>query len=318
MTDLLYSNPILGTALWGWTVSYQKACQLADRFIEHGGRWFDTATNYPINGSSANFGTAIQWLAKWLQSRNITDANVIVKLGACHNDGSPDIDLSPYRLAKLIVEQQETFGCNLRIVSIHWDNRSNINQISDTVNEFRKALDSNLGIGLSGIQYPEVYAKIAPDLVQEWWVQVKCNPFDHAAYGRYSAFHGTGRFLAYGLNSGGYKRDGYYHSNNSATVRQIDFSPSRTAAINTFLDNPSDCEFFPQTFNQLSILSTTILEDVSGLILGPSSISQLEDSYSYLRSLSRARGNEILNRELKELQQNVKQKIIKINRSKLP
>jgi len=42
-------QPLLGTAMWGWTVSRPVCFDLLDTFYAAGFRQIDAAVNYPIN-----------------------------------------------------------------------------------------------------------------------------------------------------------------------------------------------------------------------------------------------------------------------------
>src|SRR4051812_29423631 len=89
---------VLGTAMWGWTIDHNQAFALADRFYALGGRWFDTASKYPINKNPVHFGLAAHWLGEWVVSRDVADAHVLIKVGALRNDGSAVCDLGPNAL----------------------------------------------------------------------------------------------------------------------------------------------------------------------------------------------------------------------------
>src|SRR5215207_635760 len=102
--------PVLGTAMWGWTVDRSRAFDLADRFYELDGRWFDTASNYPISRDPARFGVAARWLADWCSTRHRIDGCVIAKVGALRNDGSDLCDLGPENLLCQFASMCDLFG----------------------------------------------------------------------------------------------------------------------------------------------------------------------------------------------------------------
>jgi aryl-alcohol dehydrogenase-like predicted oxidoreductase len=198
---------ILGTAMWGWTVDQALAFALADRFYDSGGRWFDTASNYPINKDPSCFGLAERWLGEWAHSRAHDDVAVIVKIGALANDGSPAADLTSGHLRRMFDQAKTRFEQRLQLLSLHWDHRSDPGQVADTLDVLRDVHGQGYGVGLSGIRAPLVYAQQAPDLQEHWWIQIKHNALTTAAYQHYAPFHGRATFLAYGLNGGGIKLD---------------------------------------------------------------------------------------------------------------
>ncbi|NJK72389.1 MAG: hypothetical protein HC926_03385 [Synechococcaceae cyanobacterium SM2_3_60] len=75
----------LGTAMWGWSVDQATAFEILDCFYGAGYRWVDTAMNYPINGNPADFRRSVQMLAAWCRDREVSDLQIICKVGSLSN-----------------------------------------------------------------------------------------------------------------------------------------------------------------------------------------------------------------------------------------
>ncbi|MEZ4983547.1 MAG: aldo/keto reductase [Saprospiraceae bacterium] len=119
---MLSAHPIplvLGTALWGWTVDEPTCHRLLSHFYRQGGRMVDTATNYPINKQPADFRRAENILARWCQREEVTDLQVIVKVGSVDNLFTPDNNLSPAFLLMALDYYRNLFGSNLHTFMIH-------------------------------------------------------------------------------------------------------------------------------------------------------------------------------------------------------
>lgn len=278
-------EPILGTAMWGWTLDKDNAFRLADRFYGAGGRQFDTASNYPIDKDPEHFGLAARWLAEWLEMRGAEEAEVIVKVGALTNDGGPQNDLSPAFLADALDDCRALFGPALATFSLHWDDREDRDAIAETVEVFGAAREGELAIGLSGIARPDLYHALAPDLAAHWRIQIKHNPLTREAYGHYRPFRGHRRFIAYGLNGGGLRFGGHYAAGDSATVRgiakDVDLGP-----FERFIEDHRATAECPRTFNELAILNAAANDDMEAILIGPSKPAQLEETFAYLSGLA--------------------------------
>ncbi|WP_198381404.1 aldo/keto reductase [Roseomonas sp. KE2513] len=280
-------TPVLGTAMWGWTVGRDQAFALADTFHAIGGRWFDTASNYPIDGNPDHFGLAEHWLADWFTSRG-ADGQVIVKVGALLNDGSNACDLSPAGLRARLDAARDRFGTSLGVFSIHWDERDNLAEIEGSVEVLRQAAAAGYGIGLSGIRHPHLYAEALGELGWGCWVQVKHNVLSSHALAHYEALHDRGRFLAYGLNAGGLKLGTVYQENNSAYVRDT-AAGSDLSRFEAMLQSWKGIQLLPTTFNELALAYAGLNPRISGVLLGPSRTEQLTESMNFLGRLDRIR-----------------------------
>lgn len=278
-------EPILGTALWGWTLDKDKVFRLADRFYAAGGRQFDTASNYPIDKDPGHFGLAARWLAEWVEKRGADEAEIIVKVGALRNDGGPENDLGPAFLLDALDNCRALFGPALATFSLHWDDREDSGAIAETVKVFRAAHEGGLAIGLSGIARPDLYHGLAPDLAADWRIQIKYNPLTLEAYGPYRPFHGQRRFIAYGLNGGGLRFGGDYGARDSATVRGIkkDVDLRRFERMIEDQRTTAGC---PRTFNELAILNAAANDDMEAILIGPSKPAHLDETFAFLSGLA--------------------------------
>ena len=278
--------PVLGTAMWGWTVDCSRAFALADRFYELNGRWFDTASNYPINRDPARFGLAAQWLADWCSTRHHIDGCVIAKVGALRNDGSDLCDLRPERLLHQFASMRDLFGPCLRALSIHWDNRADQVAVNETAGVLRSVLRQGYDVGLSGIKHPALYWNALADVAEHCWIQVKLNVLSRSAYEHYAPFHGRSRFLAYGLNAGGLKLGATYDEASSARVRGAVTSVDLSGFEN-ILESWRKDPLLPRTFNELALALVGLENRFAGVLIGPSRIDQLEESMFFLPRLDR-------------------------------
>jgi aryl-alcohol dehydrogenase-like predicted oxidoreductase len=276
--------PVLGTAMWGWTVDRSRAFDLADRFYELNGRWFDTACNYPINRDPARFGLAARWLADWCTARHPIDGCVVGKVGALRNDGSDLCDLGPENLLRQFASIRDLFGPCLRVFSIHWDNRSDQAAVNETSDVLRSVLRDGYDVGLSGIKHPTLYWNALEDVAERCWIQVKLNVLSRSAYSHYAPFHGRSKFLAYGLNAGGLKLGATYDDASSARVRgaltSVDLS-----AFESILESWRKDPLLPRTFNELALALVGLENRFAGVLIGPSRIDQLEESMFFLPRL---------------------------------
>ena len=287
---------ILGSALWGWTIEPQTAHHLLSTFYEAGHRYIDTATNYPINKNPEAFRLAETLLADWLNAHQIKDTKVIVKIGSLSNDGSPEINLNPSYLMVCVDHYERLLGPNLDCLAIHWDNREAPDDIHHTMSAMEEIKRSGHRIGLSGIKRPDLYAATNSGLLDHWIVQVKHNLLTQHSYSTYKDMHGQSTFYAYGLNSGGMNLSGSYGDNSSATVRAI-APPTKLERFKQLideLDGPSPSK--PTTLNMLAMAYIHNFPGIQGAIVGPSNISQLDETLHYNQILNSTDTHDIYSR----------------------
>ncbi len=271
---------LLGTAMWGWTTEKKTAFALLDCFYEAGFRDVDCATNYPINLNPNDFRAAENILADWLRAHKITDMQVMMKVGSVNNMRSPEQILSKSFLLMATEQYQYLFQSNLKTMMIHWDNRDNPNEVNETINSLQLIHNQGFTIGLSGIKFPELYENIGVEPL----IQIKQNIL-YSDYERYKYWHGAPRFIAYGINAGGLKLNrGEYSESSSYVLRggNIDIEPPQLTALKARIT----AENLPiKNFNEAAILHALAQKDMYGILIGPSSVAQMEESIAIYKAL---------------------------------
>lgn len=283
---------ILGTALWGWGITRTEAFSLLEKFFESGGVIVDTATNYPINKRKDDFGLAVKWLSEWTQFHSNEKYSLIVKLGSKNNMGGSEIDLRPKNIIETTKRLKDTFGQSLSCISIHWDNRSGETQdqiaISQTVEVMGKLRETGLDIGLSGIKDPKSYYLSNSLLLDDWIIQVKENFLTNKSRVQYQSYFPNARFLAYGINMGGIKLEGYNNNASSINLRGINVDPYVVEKIRILLESVRRIVSCPINIYQLSLAFAHCNDYLSGVIIGPRNIKQLEETLIFWADLKNA------------------------------
>ena len=277
------SQLYLGTAMWGWTIDRPTAFALLDTFYAAGFRDVDTATNYPIDKNPDHWRLAETWLAEWIGQRGIEDLRVMVKVGSINNLQTPDHRLSRSFLLMQCAAYQRLFGPCLDTLMIHWDNRETAVEVADSVAALAEIAAAGCRIGLSGIRHPHHYRPPLREAGLSPFIQVKHNLLQ-SDYGRYAAFHGAGRFIAYGINAGGIKLDGQYDATSSLVQRgkqhqRIAFDTDQLRTLGGHADPPLT------RFNEWGMLYAHAHPDFCGILLGTSRVAQLESSIAFHRRL---------------------------------
>lgn len=292
MIDVSPTNKqlILGTALWGWGVTRTEAYRILEAFLECGGMLVDTATNYPINKQKKDFGLTLGWLTDWVRSNHSSNLALITKIGSKNNMGSTEIDLSPAEIFATTKSLGDIFEENLSCVSIHWDNRigeiHGYDAIKRTVEAMSTIRQSGLNIGLSGIQDPKNYYYSDPNLASEWIIQVKENFLTKSSRAMYEKFFSKARYLAYSINMGGAKLE-ITKNCSSANLRGIKINQLFLERVRIFLNSNHGIIPSPTNLNQLSLLNSYCNQALSGSIVGPRNLQQLEDTLSYWSELKK-------------------------------
>ena len=279
---------VLGTALWGWGIERREAYQLLEHFLQSGGSTIDTATNYPINKHKEDFGLAASWMADWVQQHGDSSLELIVKIGSRDNMGSPDVNLTPDHIERAVDTLKNQFANALSCISIHWDNRADAEHqmaaIAQTVETMSKLEQAGLSIGLSGIKYPQLYFKADPALAEKWIIQVKENFMTRAAREAYQTWFPKARYLAYGINLGGLKIEAP-KENSSIELRQINIPQLLTERLGNFLHTNHGFEPHPMTLNELALAVSYVNPSLSGIVIGPRNVEQLQNTLAYWKSL---------------------------------
>lgn len=276
---------VLGTALWGWGIAREEAFSLLENFLQSGGEIVDTATNYPINKCKDDFGLAVKWLGEWKALHPQARMSLIVKMGAKDNMGGPETDLSPERIMAASENLRDVFEDSLSCISIHWDNRQT--GIDQTVAAMSRIRETGLEIGLSGIKSPALYHASRPGLSDDWIIQAKENFLTNQARLSYEAYFPNARYLAYGINLGGVKIE-ESAKDSSVSLRGIKVEPAFVERIKSILDSDHGIEPRPVTMNQLSMAFAHSNAALSGVIIGPRNVGQLEDTVKYWKELEQS------------------------------
>lgn len=264
---------ILGTALWGWGVEKADAFAMLEEYVAWGGKWVDTAVNYPINGVPEDHGLALAWIGEWLRTNPQSNVKVWVKVGAIDNFGSQAHNLSAsavYASEKLIRDiVVDALGC----IAIHWDPRQDPDAIAETVSALRELALKGLAVGLSGIERPDLYARTAPDLADQWRIQVKENIATNAARTHFERSLPSARYVAYGINLGGRLLQSHGSYRSSSSLRGLDPLSKETlgAVIALGRSTTPQAESVPQ----LALLHTACNSSLDGVVIGPRTTAQL-------------------------------------------
>jgi aryl-alcohol dehydrogenase-like predicted oxidoreductase len=262
--------PILGTAYWGDRIDAPTAHALLDRFYAAGLREVDTATNYPINKVPADFRKAEKILTEWIRTHGVKDLKITAKVGSINNLRSPEHLLTRSFLLMALDEYQRLWGNNLDTFMVHWDNRDAGSEIRDTLEALAYATEQKLRPGLSGIKFPEIYVGLNREFQLDFRIQLKHNVLE-SAYEHYKPFHGARRFVAYGINAGGAKL---------GADPRLDFLKPLMEKANQRTDRPPVEHFF-----QVGILFAWYHPDMEAILIGPSSVAQLDNNLGFFRDL---------------------------------
>lgn len=283
---------VLGSAMWGWSVGEGDASDLISTFTERGGVWIDTAVNYPINKRPADFGKAIRFISNWLSRAQRDGVAILVKVGAKENTGSDRADLTPDGVWSEVRRLRGLFGETLRNVSIHWDNRGEEDRvrIRETLSVFRSLHSEGLEIGFSGVRNPILFCEEAPDLSDKWWIQVKENLITTEARERYSSLLPEARYIAYGINMGGFSF-GSRSSGSSAALRGLEYSSDVVEEIQEKIKLAQGLVPAPTTLHEFTLLHAYKAEGLAGVIVGPSKASQLRGAMDYWALLEEVNGS---------------------------
>ena len=290
---------LLGSAQWGWNVSRAEAFRLLDTWLAAGHRAVDCATNYPINRNPADFRTAEKILLEYVRAHGLRDLRVTMKIGSLDNMRSPEVNLSPSFVLMMGEEYHRLFGENLRCVMFHWDNRDDAAAIRASLESLAR-LQKETGIqpGISGIKFPEAYARANSDFDLHFDIQLKHNVFQ-SDFERYQPFFKSQdnqinkspnhQFFAYGINAGGVKLDERYELGSVFLARGG--QPEKVAAllekIRAILPDLNTAFVRPpvKTMNHVGLIYAGLHPELDGILLGVSSVGQLQETLDFWRNL---------------------------------
>lgn len=277
---------VLGTALWGWKINKSEAFALLDNYVELGGRLIDTAANYPINKIAQDMGLAVKWVGEWLSANPSADIDIWYKVGAINNLGGDDANLSYNNLIKAFNEAQQLLHQKIRIIGVHWDNRTKDDfvEIKDTLRFFKEQSKLGYQVALSGVKHPDLYHTGWPENTENWLVQVKDNALTSCARKHYSVWFPQAKYYAYGINMGGVKNTAPPAIGSSLALRGI--SPVSIAKkIESFIEAEHKISPSVKSFNDFALMRTFLDPHLFGVILGCSSVAQLQQSFNFWRVL---------------------------------
>lgn len=280
---------ILGTSMWGWTISKKTAFGILDYFYEAGFRQIDTATNYPISKNPVHWRLSENILAEWIDTHGIADLQIITKVGSLTNLFSSEHNLNKSFLLMALEHYQTLYKNNLGTFAIHWDNRADKQDIKSTFEALQIAQKQGLKLGFSGIKYPEIYANLCEDYPFDFRIQIKHNILQ-SDYPRYPAFHGQKRFITYGINAGGLKLQPEQYSENSyLKARGGDTSKPHLIIekiqlilkeINSKKERPPIHHFY-----QIGMAYAFYSPDIQAILLGSSSVEQWKGNVAFFENL---------------------------------
>ncbi len=277
---------VLGTALWGWKIAKKEAFAILDAYVSLGGQVIDTAENYPINKVSQDMGLASKWIGEWLSINPSSDVSIWYKMGAKDNLGGDNLDLSLSHLSESYDLARTLMQDKIKILGVHWDNRSNdhFSSIIETLDFLKEKAESGLDIALSGVKYPELYHELWPEYAARWLIQVKDNALTSAARSHYANVFPHARYYAYGINMGGVKSSLAPTPGSSLALRGI--SPQDIVmTIENFLEKETDIIPSLNTLNDFALIRCFLIPEIYGVVLGPSSVKQLNQSFLFWRKL---------------------------------
>jgi hypothetical protein len=141
-------------------------------------------------------------------------------------------------------------------------------------------------IGFSGVRYPDLYREEAPELCSAWWIQVKENGLTQDARIRYQSIFPDARFIAYGINMGGIKADPP-SALSSVALRNIARPDSLMLELDQALSQAQLEAVPPSNLNELALRQAYLNRLLSGIIVGPRNLEQLDSTMNYWRALDR-------------------------------
>jgi aryl-alcohol dehydrogenase-like predicted oxidoreductase len=279
---------LLGTAMWGWTVSRPTCFDLLDTFYAAGFRQVDAAVNYPINKNPDDFRAAEHILLEWINTHGIRDLKITMKLGSLNNLRSPEHNLSKSFLLLNLDDYRYRLGSNWDTLMVHWDNSDAPDAIAETLEALAISRNAGLRIGLSGIRHPDLYARLNAQVEFnfDFHIQIKHN-FLQSDYARYSDFHGSRRFSAYGIHAGGIKPDASAYRPDSSLAARGGNVQALTPEVEQWRQL-IEKQPRPLGFHEAAMMFAAGHPDIESIVVGPSSQAQLLDTINVWKNLDYA------------------------------
>ncbi|MBX2892777.1 MAG: aldo/keto reductase [Saprospiraceae bacterium] len=299
--NIAQKSLMLGSAQWGWNVAREEAFRLLDAWLATGRREVDCATNYPINRNPADFRGAEKILLEYVRAHGLRDLRITMKIGSLDNMRSPEVNLSPSFILMMGEEYHRLFEANLHCLMLHWDNRDDVSAIHASLESLATLQkDAHIRPGLSGIKHPEAYLEANASLHLAFDIQLKHNIF-HSDLLRYSPLlpvrsawpdkpsNNSINLFAYGINGGGVKLDQHYAPDSVFLARggQPEQVGAMLEKVRALLPDWSTAFVRPpvKTMNHIGLIYAGLHPDLSGVLLGVSSSSQLRETLGFWRNL---------------------------------
>lgn len=274
----------LGSAHWGWSVSEKEANDILNLFYDNGGRFVDSAFNYPISSKPKDLNKSFIILSDWVKRNKINDLKINYKIGSISNEYSTKNNTSEEYLRDQINYAVDILSNNIHSIMIHWDNSKSINKIRNTCIFLKEIQDSGLSIGLSGIKYPKIYADLMSKLnFSPIDLQVKSN-FINSKIDHYKSFPSLkNRYWAYGISSEWKKIEELNQKNNfnintlRPTNKNLLIGEEMIEKIRLAIEKNKFNSFY-----ELSIYTAENNDSLYGYIIGPSKKSQMKNIINFL------------------------------------
>ena len=274
----------LGSAHWGWSVSEKEANDILNLFYDNGGRFVDSAFNYPISSTPNDLNKSFIILSDWIKRNNINDLKINYKIGSISNEYLTKNNTSEEYLRDQINYAVDILSNNIHSIMIHWDNSKSINKIRNTCIFLKEIQDSGLSIGLSGIKHPKIYADLMSKLnFSPIDLQVKSN-FIYSKIDHYKPFSPLkNRYWAYGISSGGIKIE-ELNQKNKFNINTLGSANKNLLAGQEMIEKirlAIEKNKF-NSFYELSIYTAENNDSLYGYIIGPSKKSQMKNIINFL------------------------------------
>mgnify|MGYP006080374599 FL=1 len=271
----------LGTAYWGWSISEIEAHHILNLFYDNGGRFIDSAFNYPINSDPNDLKRSLTILSNWITKNKINDLKINYKVGSISNVYTSENNTSKKYLEDQFKFAEDVLQNNIYSIMIHWDNSSSKVNISNTCLFLKEIQDSGIHVGLSGIKYPNIYSELMRTLkFSPIDLQVKSN-FISSNIDNYKFFDSAiNRFWGYGIASGGIKID----QNNQVLINSVKKATKNlivTESMKQSIQRAMEKHQF-NSFYELSMTTAENNDSLYGYIIGPSNKPQMKSIIKFL------------------------------------
>jgi len=270
----------LGTSLWGWSVKKKTCHNLLDIFYSNGGRYIDTASNYPINNNEKSRYISEDIISEWLKVNDISDLKVIYKVGSISNKNSPINNLS----SKFLIDEhkriKEKLNKNLKVFMIHWDNRNDSSLIFKTIKTITSFNDCNYGF--SGIENVNLYNnEFKKFSVQKpYYLEIKSNiSFSNLSHYK-PLISDKSKIFSYGISVSGLKVNKHKYRKNSYVNLTKSKDYHDRLMNNNFLKKINKIKKIDKSVKSMyhiGILHSESDAKLYGYIVAPSSLKQMND-----------------------------------------